>query len=340
MRTNKLLSIMVFAQNKVPMNSEEFAGEYLLKKFRLKDSDIERYEEEIKNGGNSRYLSLRKMSQLESYHTPDYVISDDVNDSLEDILFVDVSGPKGGLLTKTEIELDKEIARIQSKMSVGQTRSVELSKQVKPLIQGVKSKLIKINKKYACNRDYKGSISPNNGIVYCMEEGRVPEHHKNTMHNLGAFQLSITTLELLDLLSSGKCQFNDIEQLGLNRPVVFEFNELYKNISFIAFVGRETLENQSYIFVNSEFLRCSNNILAQAIKKMPYVNGNGFRSTRCPKSKLLIDINLSEITEENPYVFPYGNINYKGNAMLGADVPLEEIELSKIHQQFNDGFSK
>ncbi|TOO24135.1 hypothetical protein, partial [Vibrio parahaemolyticus] len=64
------------------------------------------------------------------------------------------------------------------------------------------------------------------------------------MHNLGAFQLSITTLELLDLLSSGKCQFNDIEQLGLNRPVVFEFNELYKNISFIAFVGRETLENQ------------------------------------------------------------------------------------------------
>ncbi|WP_041852925.1 hypothetical protein [Vibrio antiquarius] len=135
------------------MNSEEFAGEYLLKKFRLKDSDIERYEEEIKNGGNSRYLSLRKMSQLESYHTPDYVISDDVNDSLEDILFVDVSGPKGGLLTKTEIELDKEIARIQSKMSVGQTRSVELSKQVKPLIQGVKRKLIKINKKYACNRD-------------------------------------------------------------------------------------------------------------------------------------------------------------------------------------------
>ncbi|WP_219623690.1 hypothetical protein, partial [Vibrio parahaemolyticus] len=70
------------------------------------------------------------------------------------------------------------------------------------------------------------------------------------------------------------------------------------------------------------------------------VNGNGFRSTRCPKPKLLIDINLSEITEENPYVFPYGNINYKGNAMPGADVPLEEIELSKIHQQFNDGFSK
>ncbi|WP_350624369.1 hypothetical protein, partial [Pseudoalteromonas sp. 24-MNA-CIBAN-0067] len=85
-----------------------------------------------------------------------------------------VSGPKGGLLTKTEIELDKEIARIESKMSFGQTRSVELTKQVKPLIQGVKSKLIKINKKYGCNRDYKGSISPNNGIVYCMEEERVP----------------------------------------------------------------------------------------------------------------------------------------------------------------------
>lgn len=322
------------------MNSEEFAGEYLLKKFRLKGSDIERYEEKVKSGRSSRYLSLQKISQLKSYHTPDYVISDDVNDSLEDILFVDVSGPKGGLLTKSEIAIDKEIARIQSKMSVGQTRSVELSKQVKMLIEGVKSKLIKINKKYACNRDYKGSISPNNGIVYCMEEERVPEHHKNTMHNLGAFQLSITTLELLDLLSSGKCQFNDIENIGLNRPVVFEFNELYKNISFIAFIGRETLENQSYIFVNREFLRCSNNIMARAIKKMPYVNGNAFRSTRCPKSKLLIDINLSVINEENPYVFPYGNIHYKGNAMPDVDVPLEEVDLSKIYQKFNDGFSK
>lgn len=88
------------------MNSEEFAGEYLLKKFRLKGSDIERYEEEVKSGRSSRYLSLQKISQLKSYHTPDYVISDDVNDSLEDILFVDVSGPKGGLLTKSEIAIE------------------------------------------------------------------------------------------------------------------------------------------------------------------------------------------------------------------------------------------
>ena len=337
---SQALSIIVFAHSEVLMNSEEFAGEYLLKKFRLIDSDIERYEEVVKNGGNSRYLSLQQMTQLESYHTPDYVISDNINDPLEDILFVDVSGPKGGLLTRTEIALDKEIARIQAKMSVGQTRSVELSKQVKPLIKGVKSKLIKINKKYAHNRDYNGSISSNNGIIYCMEEERVAEHHKNTMHNLGAFQLSITALELLDLLSNGKCQFNDIENIGLNRPVVFDFNELYKNISFVAFVGRETLDNQSYIFVNSEFLRRSSNVLARTIKKMSCVNGNGFRSARCPKSKLLFDINLAEITKENPYVFPYGNINYKGNAMPGSDFPLEEVDMSKIHKQFNDGFSK
>lgn len=335
-----MLSIRVFVHSEVVMNSEEFAGEYLLKKFRLKDSDIERYEEVVKNGGNSRYFSLQQMTQLESYHTPDYVISNHSNALLEDILFVDVSGPKGGLLTKTEIALDKEISRVQANMSVGQTRSVELSKQVKPLIQGVKSKLIKINKKYAQNRDYNGSISSNNGIVYCMEGERVAEHHKNTMHDLGAFQLSITVLELLDLLSNGKCQFNDIEQIGLNRPVVFEFNELYKNISFVAFVGRGTLDNQSYIFVNSDFLRNSNNALARSISKMPCLNGNSFRSTRCPKSKLLFDINLAVITEENPHVFPYGNINYKGNTFPSVDVPLKQVDLPSVHKQFNDGFSK
>ncbi|PMM06965.1 hypothetical protein BCT61_14335 [Vibrio breoganii] len=322
------------------MNSEEFAGDYLAKKFSLNTSVIEPYEDVVKSGNDSRFNALKAMSTLDSYHTPDYVISDNLDDSLENLLFVDVSGPKGGLLTRTEIAIDKEISKVKSNLKVGQTRSIELTKQVKPLINGVRSKLIKINKKYALNRDFKKSISENNGVVYCMEKEPVAEHHSNSSEDLGAFQLSLTVLELLDFLSDGKCQLSDIENSGLNRPVKFKFNEKFKNISFVCFIGRGTLSNQSYIFINSDFLDKTANSFTKSINKMNCIDGNSFRQVRCAKSRLILDINAAVINDENPYVFPYGNINYKGDSFAGSKVPLEAVDLTDVHKQFDAGFRK
>jgi len=318
------------------LDSEDFSGTYISNFFKLGPSDFECYEKTFKSGNSSQYKNLNIINKKANYHTPDYVISNNYNDPIEELLFVDVSGPKGGLLTKAGIEIDKEIESKISRLNIGDTCSIELSKQLKPLIQGVKSKLIKVNSKYANNRDLNKSQSKNTGIIYCMEAAPVKEHHSISKNDLGSLQLSITVLELLDLLSDGKCQYSDIENIGLNKPVVFTFNKLYSNIAFIAFVGRGPLDNQSYIYVNKDFYNTSSNILASKLREMSVIDGNSFRKVRCAKSKLIIDFNISVINESNPYIFPHGNINYKGHDYKG--ITLEEVDLKMVNRRFDRGF--
>lgn len=327
------------------MNSEQFSGEYLERKLGLRAEEYEPYEDNFRNNKQSKYKALHQVADLENFHTPDYIISNNVDDTLEDLLFVDVSGPQGGLLRETGIEVDKEIKSKTSDMYTGETCSIILTKQHKKLLSGVKSKLIKINNKYANDRDKHGSHSSNTGLIYCLDEiaelGLSPHDFS---YDLASYQLSITTLEILDFLSEGRCQYTDIEFSGLNRPVVFSFSKKFPNISFVIFIGRRRLANRSYIFVNRDFFEQSRNVLADKLRTMSIVNGDAFREHRCAKSKIAIDIHQSAITEEDPYVFPYGDVNYIGSDNFpGTDIPLTTLsdkEYEKIRQKFDEGINR
>ncbi|MCU8010053.1 hypothetical protein L5M11_21415 [Shewanella sp. SM87] len=252
-----------------------------------------------------------------------------------------MNGPKGGLLTRGDIAIAEEIecakADALANKFIGKTVSIELSKQLAPLIEWVSNKLNEINRKYATNRDKKGLKSFNTGLIYCLESEDKVKHE----NSLDSYQLSITVLELCHLLSKRCCQYHDIEHEGLNRVTRLDFHRDYRNIGFVIFIGRGFLANQSYIFVNNRFLKESQNVLAHQLKLIPSIDGNNFRTKSTVKSRLFLDCMLQEINEENPYVFSYGNINYKGNKMPGAEgVELKSVDISEINNKFELGFNE
>lgn len=318
------------------MNSEEFSYEYLIRKLKLSTDHIEKFDDPEQKGRKSKFACMEHLkSKTRDYWTPDFIVSSNPEDSLKDVCFVDVNGPKGGLLTRVDIAIDEEIKRVKAgalaNKFIGKTVTIELSKQLAPLIEGVTNKLNEINRKYANNRDKKGLKSFNTGLIYCLESEDEVKHE----NSLDSHQLSITVLELCHLLSKGYCQYHDIEQEGLNRVTRFDFHRDYRNIGFVIFIGRGFLANQSYIFVNNRFLNESKNVLAQQLKLIPSIDGNRFRTKSTVKSRLVLDCMLQEINDDNPYVFPYGNINYKGNKMPGAEgVELESVDISEINNKF------
>jgi hypothetical protein len=319
------------------MESEEFALDYLIKKFQLEINDVEKFDGSAQAGVKSKFTSLELLKSTQSdYWTPDFVVSSNNNDSLEDICFIDVSAPQGSLLTKVNILIDQELA-LARKKGTGQVTTVELSKQVKPLVTGVRSKLNKINIKYAKNRDRNNLKSINTGLIFCLDS----EDRKKHSNNLDAHQLSITILELCHLLSSGRCQFNDIKHIGLNRVTKFDFCKEFRYIGFIMFIGRGFLAGQSYILANNNFLRNSTNIISQKLKASLPVDGHSFRKNPTVKCRLFLDVMKREVTEDDPSFFPYGNINFKGESMPGLkDIPLQTIDTSSIERQFDEALNQ
>jgi len=316
------------------LDSEQFVSEYLTRKLKLDPNHFEAYDGFYKNAP-TQYDALKDVGN--QYYTPDFVISNNNQDSLEDLFFLDVSGPTGSLMKESGIEIDKEISRLQSKLKIGETRSVLLTKQVKVLVDSVRSKLNKINTKYANNRDKSGSKSMNTGVIYCMENPI-----DSPLTEYASYQLSVTTLELLDLLSEGKCQYLDIEHEGLNRPVCFNFKRAYENIAFVAFVGRGSLENRSYMFVNKKFIHQSKNILASKLHSMGMVDGNKFRTTRIDKDEMYLDFQ-NVLLDDTSYIFPYGNTNYLGNTIPGVDIKLSTLTLEehlKVQKEMDDGLKR
>ncbi|MCF2847888.1 hypothetical protein NH514_12310 [Pseudoalteromonas sp. ACER1] len=325
------------------MNSEDFSYNYLIKKLKLPTNHIEKFDGQVQKGHTSSFNCMERLKSMSrDYWTPDFIVSSNPEeDSLKEICFVDVNGPKGGLLTRVDIAISEEIERSKAdafaNKSIGKVVSIELSKQLTPLIEGVTNKLNEINRKYANNRDKKGLKSFNTGLIYCLESEDKVKH----ANCLDSHQLSITVLELCHLLSDGYCQYHDIEHKGLNRVTRFNFHKDYRNIGFVIFIGRGFLANQSYIFANNRFLNNSNNVFAQQLKMLPSIDGNSFRAKPTSKSRLVLDCMLEEINEENPHVFPYGNINYKGDKMPGVEgVELKEVDVSKIKDRFEQGLNE
>lgn len=317
-------------------DGEEFAAYYLHKKLNLPYETFEMFEDNDRNKITSKFSALKEHQKIKDHHTPDIVIGGHLNASLEDLFFLDVNSPRGGLLTETSIALDKEISSALARSRSGEVVTVELTKQVKRMLNGVRSKLIGINKKYAKNRDKQGSISINTGIIYCLDsDGNSP--HPN---DLDAYQLSITALELCHELSGGYCQFNDIETIGLNRVTQFNFAKNFENVGFVAFVGRGSLANQSYIYVNKRFLLSSKNIFAKLLSKVTAIDGNGFRTSPTFKSRLVLDF-MSEPVDLDNRVFPFGNINFMGDVIPGLeDIPLSTCDTSSIHARFDKAIAK
>lgn len=318
------------------LDGEQFAAHYLKIKLGLPDTLFELYEDNTKSHIPSKFSALKPYQNVTGYHTPDIVIGDDLNASLEDLFFLDVSCPRGGLLTEAAIGLDSEIKNALKTTSVGEVSTLELSKQVKPLTKGVRSKLIKVDKKYAKDRDKSGSKSINTGILYSLDSDG------NCLHglDLDAYQLNITALELCHELSGGHCQFTDISSSGLNRVTQFRFVDKFNHIGFVAFVGRGTLANQSYIYVNKNFLLRSTNIVARAISRLSSIDGNSFRSSPTYKSELVLDL-MPEVLNDDSKIYPFGNINFMGDVWPGLeDIPLTPTNSDDIHTRFAEAIER
>lgn len=83
------------------MNSEEFSYEYLIKKLKLSTDHIEQFDGPAQKGHKSSFTCMERLkSKSRDYWTPDFIVSSNPEDSLKDVCFVDVNGPKGGLLTR------------------------------------------------------------------------------------------------------------------------------------------------------------------------------------------------------------------------------------------------
>lgn len=298
----------------------------------------EPYEKNFRAKRQKDIYALKKFD-LNTYYTPDLIITDNFSKALiEELMFIDINEPEGDMLKEEVIGIHQEIEKLNTELKPGEAGSVLLNKPNSSLSQWILSKLNKINDKYALNRDKKGNVSINTGLIFCMAEERDPKIHQNASFNLSHLQMLILLSEALYALSEGRCNFHDIESNYLNQFVSFEFSEQYKNISFIFFIGNETAENQSYFIINDHFLRESNNIVAQILKTKRIGNGNIFRSYQEDRSSIILDIQHAIITEDS-MVFPYGNTQYMGNGLPNMPV-LQKADMKKIEQEFQDALQK
>jgi len=279
---------------------------------KLNDKYIIYYEKLIKNRKKTDINALKHVDK--NYYTPDFIISNNFqNDKLEELFFLDINEPEGSLLSESGIEIAQGIQKEINLLKDNEIKNIEINSNL--IKDYVLSKLNKINNKYALNRNKKGSISFNNGIIFILNYERDKTINNDYNFNLAYLQWEILLKEALETLSDGKCNYSDIKDLYNNQFISFNFVEKYKNISFVLFIENEVAENYNYFIINDYFLLNSNNVLSKILKQHKIGNGNIFKNYSI-KDRIYIEIEKAVI-DDNTIVYPYGYKNYLENLNKG-----------------------
>ncbi|WP_281221877.1 hypothetical protein [Photobacterium sanguinicancri] len=219
--------------------------------------------------------ALYTKTKITTKRTPDFAIVDGSEKYHNQVMFVEVNEPTGGLLTAYGIDKELEDAMRTAPLSNGMggnVHTVLINKPNSGFDEKVISKLDKTYSRYSFNRSGKGTISVNTGLVFCMGDER---HENITMpgdfhFNLSHGQFMPLVINTLYSLSGGKLHTRDALP-NRNKVFSFEFCESYKHMGFVVFIGGDSAVNYNFVFVNDRFLRAKGNFVA---KHMAALNKN------------------------------------------------------------------
>lgn len=267
---------------------------------------------------------------MKNYYTPDLIISSHFSESrLSELLFVQINEPNGTLFLESEVEIAQKIKNAYDSLENknADKRSIILNPSELPVGEWVFNQIKNKYDSYCLNRKgkKKGGKSKNAGLIFCMHDERTDRNTLNCPVNLSHLQQEVLLCESIYKLSGGKLNYHHVREKYRNKFLAFKFTKEYENLSFICVVGRESNIDNDYIILNEDWLKNSDNILAKHVKKFPVGNGNVLFENNLKQPLIELEVESKVIDDNNPYVYPYGNVEYQGGEYQG-------IKLTPIKQ--------